>query len=74
MKKLDRDYMAQKEAFFRRNMAAAMGRKLAPAGAAVLSERGLAEKLKKLEQLQGSYGKPETMRQAWINRKEGEVS
>lgn len=75
MKQSDRDYMAQKEAFFRRNMAAAMGRKLAPAGAAVLSEKGLAEKLQQLARLQqDGSGRPEELNRTWMGRKEGKAS
>lgn len=75
VKQSDRDYMAQKEAFFRRNMAAAMGRKLAPAGAAVLSEKGLAEKLQQLARLQqDGSGRPEELNRTWMGRKEGKAS
>lgn len=75
MKQSDRDYMAQKEAFFRRNMAAAMGRKLAPAGAAVLSKKGLAEKLQQLARLQqDGSGRPEELNRTWMGRKEGKAS
>ena len=75
VKQSDRDYMAQKEAFFRRNMAAAMGRKLAPAGAAVLSEKGLAEKLQQLARLQqDGSGRPEELDRTWMGRKEVKAS
>lgn len=75
VKQSDRDYMAQKEAFFRRNMAAAMGRKLAPAGAAVLSEKGLDEKLQQLARLQqDGSGRPEELNRTWMGRKEGKAS
>lgn len=75
VKQSDRDYMAQKKAFFRRNMAAAMGRKLAPAGAAVLSEKGLDEKLQQLARLQqDGSGRPEELNRTWMGRKEGKAS
>ena len=45
MKQSDRDFEMVREAFLRRNAAAALGRKAAPAGAAVLSNRELERKL-----------------------------
>lgn len=45
MKQSDRDFETMREAFLRRNAAAALGRKAAPAGAAVLSNRELERKL-----------------------------
>jgi len=45
MKQSDRDFEMVREAFLRRNAAAALGRKAAPVGAAVLSNRELERKL-----------------------------
>lgn len=44
-KQADRDYEEQKDAFFRRNMAGAMGRCAAPAGTAVLAPGEIKKKI-----------------------------
>lgn len=44
-KQADRDFEAQKDAFFRRNMAGALGRRVAPAGAAVLAPGEIEKKI-----------------------------
>lgn len=44
-KQADRDYEEQKDAFFRRNMAGAMGRCVAPAGTAVLAPGEIKKKI-----------------------------
>lgn len=49
-KQADRDFEAQKDAFFRRNMAGALGRRAAPAGAAVMAPGEIEKKIETILQ------------------------